>query len=151
MLFMERLLAAIEEQRIPAHAPIEQRWSASSSSLLSPAHGAPDGLHSWVGIINYLPAAASDDNERQRRAITDLFTGQYCDLLHAVGADFNIASHWAKIERPASVWKLVDVQLFLANRFPLSRFNELRATLDPKNILASPLINLLLGKPEPKN
>lgn len=147
MLFMERLLAGIEEQGIPAHSPIEQRWSASSSSLMSPAHGPPEGLHSWVGIINYLPS----ENERQRRAITELFTGKYCDLMRAVGSEVNATSHWAKLERPASMWKLVDLQLFLSTRFPLSRFNELRATLDPKNILASPLINLLLGKPQPKN
>jgi L-galactono-1,4-lactone dehydrogenase len=143
---MERLLAGIEEHGIPAHSPIEQRWSASSSSLMSPAHGPPEGLHSWVGIINYLPS----ENERQRREITELFTGKYCDLMRAVGSEVNATSHWAKLERPVSVWELIDLQLFLGTRFPLSKFNELRATLDPNNILSSPLINLFLGKPEPK-
>ena len=49
MKFMEELLERIESEKIPAHAPIEQRWSASSSSLMSPAHGDPGGLHCWVG------------------------------------------------------------------------------------------------------
>ena len=145
MMFIEKLLAGIEERGIPAHSPIEQRWTASSSSLMSPAHGAPDGIHSWVGIINYLPS----DNELQRRQITELFTGKYCDLMRSVGTEFNATSHWAKIERPSELWKLIDLQLFLQERFPLVKFNKLRATYDPKNILASPLINLTLGTPRP--
>lgn len=49
MLFMEQILSKIESQNIPAPAPIEQRWSSSSSSLMSPAHGDQGGLHCWVG------------------------------------------------------------------------------------------------------
>lgn len=147
MLFMERLMEGIERLGIPAHSPIEQRWTASSSSLMSPAHGSEGDLFSWVGIINYLPS----DDERQRREISDLFTGKYCDLMRHVGADMNAASHWAKLERPDSVWKLVDLQMFMQNRYPLTKFNQARAMLDPNNILASPLINLVLGKPGSKS
>jgi len=144
MEFMENLLRGIEERGIPAHSPIEQRWTASSSSLMSPAHGPLDGLHSWVGIINYLPT----DDERQRRQITELFKGRYCDLMRDVGTAVNATSHWAKLERPASVWKLVDLQLFLQSRFPVQKFNRARAFYDPKNILSSPLIDMVLGKPQ---
>ena len=49
MKLMEHLLEKIESESIPAPAPIEQRWSASSSSTMSPAHGAEGGLHCWVG------------------------------------------------------------------------------------------------------
>jgi len=49
MKFMENLLEKIETEKIPAHAPIEQRWSANSNSLMSPAHGPDGGLHCWVG------------------------------------------------------------------------------------------------------
>ena len=49
MNFMENLLEKIETEKIPAHAPIEQRWSANSNSLMSPAHGPDGGLHCWVG------------------------------------------------------------------------------------------------------
>jgi L-galactono-1,4-lactone dehydrogenase len=146
MLFMEELLQGIEEQSIPAHSPIEQRWTASSSSLMSPAHGAPDGLHSWVGIINYLPS----DDEFQRRQITEHFNGKYCDLMRSVGKLVSATSHWAKIERPASMWTLIDLQLFLADRFPVQLFNEARSLFDPKNILANPLLNLILGDPRTK-
>jgi L-galactono-1,4-lactone dehydrogenase len=144
MLVMEELLKGIEERNIPAHSPIEQRWTASSSSLMSPAHGPPNGLHSWVGIINYLPS----DNELQRREITNLFTEIYCDLFRQVGDRVGAASHWAKLECPSSFWKIVDLRIALQNKFPLQSFNALRAIYDPKNILASPLINLTLGEPK---
>jgi L-galactono-1,4-lactone dehydrogenase len=146
MEFMARLLDSIEQQGIPAHSPIEQRWSASSSSLMSPAHGPADGLHSWVGIINYLPS----DDERQRRQITELFKGKYCDLMRTVMSEFNATSHWAKLERPSSLWQLVDLQLFLQSRYPLELFNTVREAFDPKNILTSPLLNLVFGTPRSK-
>ena len=54
MRYMLRLLAIIESEGIPAPAPIEQRWTAGSTSLLSPARStAEDALFSWVGIIMY--------------------------------------------------------------------------------------------------
>lgn len=146
MDFMTELLAGIEREEIPAHSPIEQRWSASSSSLMSPAYGPKDGLHSWVGIINYLPS----EDEGQRRDISELFTGRYCNLMRNVGQAVSATSHWAKLERPKSMWQLVDTQLFLQTRFPLRLFNEARDIYDPKNILGNDLLNLVLGKPGTK-
>lgn len=144
MVFMERLLEGIEKHKIPAHAPIEQRWTASSSSLMSPAHGPPEGMHSWVGIINYLPS----DDPGQREAITKLFTGEYSDLVRKVGRPMQAVSHWAKLEMPQSVWKAVDLKLIYQERFPVEDFNKARAKLDPKNILSSPLLNLVFGVPK---
>lgn len=143
MRFIDRLLAGIEELEIPAHSPIEQRWSASSSSKMSPAHGPPDGLHSWVGIINYLPS----DDEGQRRDITELFTGKYCDLMRDVGLSFHAVSHWAKLELPKSLWKIVDLQLHMQSRYPVKLFNDMRQVYDPKNILGNHLVDLSLGNP----
>jgi len=52
--YMLSLLDIIEREGIPAPAPIEQRWTSGSSSLLSPARStAEDSLFSWVGIIMY--------------------------------------------------------------------------------------------------
>ena len=135
----------IEAQQIPAHSPIEQRWTSSSSSLMSPAHGPENGLHSWVGIINYLPT----DEEDQRKAITKLFTGKYSDLVRSVGRPMGTVSHWAKLEEPQSVWKAVDLKMLYQERFPVHEFNQARGKLDPKNILASPLLNLVFGTPKP--
>ena len=144
MKFMTQLLSDIEEEGIPAHSPIEQRWTSSSSSLMSPASGPIDGLHSWVGIINYLPT----DDEHQRKEITDQFTGKYSDLMRAVGTVFGATSHWAKLEKPASLWKLVDLRMHYETRLPIGKFNAARAFYDPKNIMANDLLNLVFGTPK---
>lgn len=156
MKFMEDLLNGIEQTKdgggIPAHSPIEQRWSASSSSLMSPAHdGLMDGLHCWVGIINYLP---SDETimdptrmEQQRKDITEYFKGPYCTLLRFISDKYNATSHWAKLEPPNSIWTLIDVQLQLQQRFPLRMFNNARLLFDPKNLLSNALVNQVFGEP----
>jgi L-galactono-1,4-lactone dehydrogenase len=159
MDFMTRLLGGIEqdnENGIPAHSPIEQRWTASSSSLLSPAsaHSAgssSDGLHSWVGIISYLPAGDEDNASirQQRDEITKLFTGRYCDLMQKIGKDVQATSHWAKLEKPLTTWQLVDLRLFLQERFPIQLLNGARGRLDPKNLLGNQLLNTVLGKSVP--
>lgn len=140
--FMEQLLGGIEEGRIPAHAPIEQRWTARSKSLMSPAYSSdPNALFSWVGIINYLPLA---DDTVQRGAITALFKGPYCDLMRKVGLPHNATSHWAKLERPNGIWKLIDLQLQLQSRFPVDLFNHARSLYDPNKILSNDLVDLVL-------
>ena len=69
--YVEELLSRIERQGIPAPSPIEQRWTSSSRSALSPASVTPelppDTLFSWVGVIMYLPT----EDEKQRKAITN--------------------------------------------------------------------------------
>jgi L-galactono-1,4-lactone dehydrogenase len=158
MDFMTRLLDSIESKGIPAHSPIEQRWSSSSSSPMSPAYDknmtnkgyfrmpssqSSEGLHSWVGIISYLPT----DDERQRREITDAFTGTYVEMVRSIGEPFSATSHWAKLEVPKAIWQLADLRMFLDSRFPLQRFNRLRGKYDPKNILGNDLMSMAIGKP----
>jgi len=153
MDFMTKLLKGIEEEHaIPAHSPIEQRWSASSSSLMSPVHGKDDqnngnGLHSWVGIIMYLPPADEENATitTQRNAITDRFRGPYGDLVRTIGQEVNYASHWAKLELPKTMWQLVDLQVELNQRYPLDLFKKAREIFDPKGILGNSFINLVLG------
>ncbi len=75
--YVEELLSRVERQGIPAPSPIEQRWTASSRSALSPAlapAGAPDTLFSWVGVIMYLPT----EDEEQRRTITNRYEHTSC-------------------------------------------------------------------------
>jgi len=143
--FMEELLRKIEENNIPAHSPIEQRWSCGTSSPMSPAAGSTEDLYTWVGIINYLP---SEDPE-QRKAITQLFNTDYTDLVRHIGRPLKAVSHWAKLEEPTSVWKAVELKTLYLERFPLTEFNIARGIYDPNNILSNPLLNLVLGKPLP--
>jgi len=145
MTFMDNLLRNIEEKNIPAHSPIEQRWSCGSSSPMSPAFGTVDSLHTWVGIIIYLPS----DDPQQRKDITQLFNTEYTDLVRKIGRPLKAVSHWAKLEDPTSVWKAVELKSLYLERFPLTEFNIARGIYDPKNILSNPLLDLVLGKPIP--
>ncbi|KAF8071296.1 hypothetical protein HT031_001379 [Scenedesmus sp. PABB004] len=151
LAYMRELLRTIEAAGLPAHAPIEQRWTASSASPLSPAAAgpgtagpaAPDTVHSWVGIIMYLPS----DDPGQRAAITDRFR-EYADLVQErLMPRFGATWHWAKIEAPTSPARLAAMRAALAARFPLGAFAAARARLDPHNVLGSEMLDQLLGPP----
>ena len=142
MQFMKDLLEGIEKHGIAAHSPIEQRWSVSSSSLLSPAFGPPDGLHCWVGIIMYLPT----DEESQRRDITRAFKNEYCCLMKHVGEKVDAASHWAKLEMPNTPEGIQELQRHMRARYPVKYFNFARYTLDPTNLLSNDLVNAAFGE-----
>jgi L-galactono-1,4-lactone dehydrogenase len=143
--FMEVLLQKIEEKNIPAHSPIEQRWSCGTSSPMSPAAGTAESLYTWVGVINYLPS----DDPQQRKDITKLFNTDYTDLVRHIGRPLKAVSHWAKLEEPTSVWKAVELKSLYLERFPITEFNVARGIYDPNNILSNPLLDLVLGKPIP--
>lgn len=145
MSFMEELLRKIELNNIPAHSPIEQRWTSGSSSPMSPAAGTEESLYTWVGIINYLPS----DDPQQRKDITELFNTKYTDLVRHIGRPLKAVSHWSKLEEPTTVWKAVELKSLYLERFPLAEFNMLRGIYDPDNILSNPLLDLVLGKPIP--
>jgi len=147
MNFMRDLLSDIEKYNIPAHTPIEQRWSSSSSSLLSPAHGCQDGLHSWVGIIMYLPS----DEEQQRNEIMSVFKGKYSSLMRRIGNNFGAASHWAKLEVPESETELQDLKTHISKTYPVELFNKARNLFDPKRILCNDLIDAAFSPMQSKD
>ena len=145
MQFMADLLAEIEDPAapIPAHAPIEQRWTASSASDLSPAAGPPGGLHSWVGIIMYLP---DDDDGPALRARVDAAFAAYASVVEGrLGPAYGATEHWAKIE-PGRL-DLGAARMRLAARFPASRFAAARAALDPKNVMGNALVDAVFPHP----
>ncbi|KAL3136486.1 hypothetical protein ABBQ38_005740 [Trebouxia sp. C0009 RCD-2024] len=140
--YVEELLARIERQGIPAPSPIEQRWTSSSRSALSPASTTPelppDTLFSWVGVIMYLPT----EDEEQRKAITNRFR-EYVKLCHEqLMPKYKAVDHWAKVE-------VVDltpedkglVRKRMADRYPVTAFNNARKQLDPNNIFSNHIID----------
>lgn len=144
--YMAELMTLIETEGVPAPAPIEQRWTASSSAKMSPAHdkNSPETLFSWVGVIMYLPA---DDMDARKR-VTDAFLS-YRDLCKAKLWDrYDCVVHWAKLEKPRSKEEAEDTRARLQRRFPISGFNALRTLLDPKNIMANDHIDACIGQPE---
>ena len=137
----------IEVKQIPAPAPIEQRWTSSSSSRMSPAatggggYTSMDDVHSWVGIIMYLPT----DEPAQRAAITDKFWGQYNRMCRErLWPKYGCHQHWAKIELPETDEELAAMRTRLSKRFPLDELLAFKRTVDPKGILGNTLVDTLL-------
>lgn len=136
--FVLECMEALEAAGVPAPAPIEQRWTASSSAALSPAHGA-GGVHSWVGVIMYLPAGQSAEGLAE---ITRKFE-DYVDVLRPVFERYGAVPHWAKIEPRRDAAGLEAQREMLRRRYDLERFGEIRKALDPKGILSNRWARLL--------
>ncbi|XP_050382609.1 L-galactono-1,4-lactone dehydrogenase, mitochondrial [Argentina anserina] len=132
--YIEDLKRLIEKEEIPAPAPIEQRWTASSKSPMSPASSSrEDDIFSWVGIIMYLPTT----DARQRKDITEEFF-HYRHLTQIRLWDtYSCYEHWAKIEVPKDKEQLTALQARLRKRFPVDAYNKARMELDPNRILSN--------------
>ncbi|RLN67274.1 hypothetical protein BBJ28_00023328, partial [Nothophytophthora sp. Chile5] len=135
--FMEKLLKRIDDEDIPAHSPIEQRWTARSASAMSPASAAnPHQIFSWVGVILYLPTA----EEKARRAITNRFMkfyAMYRDFMEPYGA----TEHWAKIEWSPDAAERQKMRDRLKRRFPVEKFKKARDEVDPHHILSNHIVD----------
>lgn len=130
--FVKDVMHMVQKDRVPAPCPIEQRWSARSTACMSPCYSEdPEKLHSWVGVIMYLPT----DDTKQRQEITNRFFEYSGKMLRDICPKYNATEHWAKIEAPQGERALRDTQERLRNRFPIDEFNQIRAELDPHNIL----------------
>ncbi|CAI5476928.1 unnamed protein product [Closterium sp. Yama58-4] len=166
--FMEELLALIESEGIPAPAPIEQRWTSGSRSPLSPTAGAynaanaaggfaaggsaagsaadgraaHDDVYSWVGIIMYLPSNDPD----QRAAITKHFLDYKFVTARRLWDKYGAHEHWAKIEIPSDPATREWLVSRVARDFPVAKLNEYRRKLDPKNVLANDMLNVLFPR-----
>lgn len=153
--FVRDVLDQIEADAIPAHAPIEQRWSAGSSSPMSPVAGPPDSLHTWVGIIMYLPArlgdgggGASAGGGPSRAAVTAAFAAYKRALAERHWARYGAVEHWAKVELPADEADAAALQARVRRRFPVAAFTALRDEVDPARLLSSPLLDAIFGEAE---
>ncbi|KAI3471329.1 hypothetical protein Pfo_030694 [Paulownia fortunei] len=143
--FIEKLMQIIEKENIPAPAPIEQRWTASSRSLMSPAYSSSeDDIFSWVGIIMYLPTM----DARQRKEITEEFF-HYRHLTQAnLWDQYSAYEHWAKIEVPKDKDELAALQARLRKRFPVDAYNQARKELDPNRIFSNNMLEKLFPMTE---
>jgi L-galactono-1,4-lactone dehydrogenase len=139
--YMKDLMRLMEERQIPAPAPIEQRWTASSSAPMSPAHSInPEDTHSWVGIIMYLPS----DEPEFRADVTNAFS-QYAlvcerDLMPKYGAKW----HWAKLEPGSEPERMEWIRQYLKERYNIINFNHVRRTLDPENNFGNDWLNNII-------
>ncbi|AES60484.2 putative oxidoreductase [Medicago truncatula] len=143
--YIEELKKLIEKEEIPAPAPIEQRWTASTRSPMSPASSpSQDDIFSWVGIIMYLPTM----DARQRKDITEEFF-HYRHLTQAkLWDNYSAYEHWAKIEVPKNKDELIALQARLRKRFPVDAYNKARNELDPNKVLSNNKLEKLFPQSE---
>ncbi|XP_058090091.1 L-galactono-1,4-lactone dehydrogenase, mitochondrial [Magnolia sinica] len=143
--YMEELKQLIQNEGIPAPAPIEQRWTARSQSLMSPASSpVEEDIFSWVGIIMYLPTS----DARQRKEITEEFFNYRHLTQSQLWDEYSAYEHWAKIEVPRDKEKLAALQERLRKRFPVDAYNKARRELDPNRILSNGMLEKLFPVPE---
>lgn len=145
--YVKNLMDLIEEENIPAHSPIEQRWTAPSYSPMSPAGEKPDKelpwTYSWVGIIMYLPDASTDMMVRTK--ITESFKSYKRLCEKHLWSDARAVEHWAKIEMPASAEEKALLQLRTYQKYPVEAFKEICNLFDPHGILRNDLMDTILG------
>ncbi|KAL4204349.1 hypothetical protein AMTRI_Chr01g131680 [Amborella trichopoda] len=138
--YMEELNKLIKNEGIPAPAPIEQRWTARSTSLMSPASSSSESdVFSWVGIIMYLPTAEA----RQRKDITDAFFKYRYLTQHELWDAYSSYEHWAKIEVPRDEEELAWLQGRIRKCFPVDLYNKTCRELDPNRILSNRMLEKL--------
>ena len=137
--FIEELMELIESSDIPAPSPIEQRFSARSSSLMSPAYSDDESdAFCWVGIIIYLP------DELQRKDALAIFDAYRNLLMDHLGDRYELKVHWAKVELPKDTLRASSWRQRIQRKFPLTQFHTLRKEHDPDHLLINELLTSLL-------
>ncbi|CAE8686870.1 unnamed protein product, partial [Polarella glacialis] len=139
--YMIELKSVIEREGIAAASPIEQRWTARSSSPMSPAYSPQDtDIFSWVGVIMYIV------DEGKAPAIKTKFReyGQrHADLTFKYGGAF----HWGKIDLDFHLGaRLEEMQAAMRSRFDIAAFCKARRELDPQNVLGNKLIDTVFAE-----
>merc|ERR1712151_1061370 len=138
--YMVELKQTIERDGIAAASPIEQRWTSSSTSPMSPAFSSEKGdIFSWVGVIMYTFDEKAPEIKDRFRAYAE----KHADQTFKYGGAF----HWAKIDLdfhkgPA---RLADLKKYYGQRFDLVEFRKLRKALDPKNLFGNKLTDTALS------
>lgn len=149
--YVLNLLDIIEKENVPAHSPIEQRWTAASLSPMSPAGEKPDkdlaGAYSWVGIIMYLPDAIADKEAKERITNTFKWYKSLCE--ERLWSDARAVEHWAKIEMPESSESKARLQLRTYQKYPVDAFKAICSLFDPHGILRNDLMDAILGVEAP--
>jgi L-galactono-1,4-lactone dehydrogenase len=135
------MLRTIERDGIPAASPIEQRWSARSSSPLSPCFSDNrDTIFSWVGVIMYIT------DEARAPAIKEKFKEyamKHVDLTFQYDGSF----HWGKVDLSfhEGCERLAALRKAFRKRYDIDRFQDVQQRLDPNKVLSNKLVDAIFG------
>uniref|UniRef100_A0A6B2L2Q7 FAD-binding PCMH-type domain-containing protein n=1 Tax=Arcella intermedia TaxID=1963864 RepID=A0A6B2L2Q7_9EUKA len=142
--FVEQVLKVIERNKIPAPSPIEQRWTAASGALFSPAFSTdPKKIFSWVGIIMYLPAASSVEEMKQ---IMEQFHTYKKLCRDNIWDNYNAKEHWAKLEMPTDPQEKKRVANRIQSQYDVETWSRTLYLLDPRHKLMNEFVAFIVGK-----
>jgi len=139
--YMVEIKKTIERERIAAASPIEQRWTSSSSSPLSPAYSPnKDDIFTWVGVIMYITGEETEEEVRQK---FKEYAKLHADQTFRYGGCF----HWGKIDLAfhEGAERLQALRQQMKKRFDVDSFLAARKQLDPKGILSNKLVETTFG------
>ena len=137
--FMKDLYEFYQKYNVPAHSPIEQRWTLSSRSWMSPAYSEnPEDVYCWVGLlIMHLHRSSAEESNKALEKFNEITA-----LLAPLLEKYNAFPHWAKIE---SVVHKDFLRKRLNERFPrIAKFKSLREHMDPHHQFSNQMITSLL-------
>jgi len=140
--YLEEIKTLIEKHQIPAASPIEQRWTARSTSPLSPAFSSnSDDIFSWVGVIMYVT------NENRAEDIKRKFK-EYASMHADLTMRYKGVFHWAKVDLDfhSGTRRLSELKQHYAERFDTKSFQKIRGKLDPSNILSNSLVDTIFAE-----
>lgn len=136
--FMKELYEFFEKNNIPAHSPIEQRWTLSSRSWLSPAYSEnPNDVYCWVGLlIMHLHRQSLEESQKCLKKFDEI-SAQLAPLIEK----YNGFAHWAKIESEihSKFYRRRAHERFAK----IERFKQLRKEMDPNKQFSNKMIEVL--------
>eukprot|EP01061_Rhynchopus_euleeides_P022483 TRINITY_DN3664_c0_g3_i1.p1 TRINITY_DN3664_c0_g3~~TRINITY_DN3664_c0_g3_i1.p1 ORF type:complete len:427 (+),score=158.26 TRINITY_DN3664_c0_g3_i1:57-1283(+) len=135
--YLRDLMQLVKQRGMPLPSPIEVRYTAASSAMLSPAHSQdPEALFAWVGIVMYFPSGSSD---AQREAITESFRS-FSKATHPIMEKYRAVPHWAKAEVSDTACLALMADRY---RSGLASLDTFRKTTDPDGCLTFGLLEKL--------
>lgn len=136
---VKNILQIIKEEKLPAPGPIEHRFTAPSSSVMSPAYCKPNEnnenrVFSWIGVIMYL----TNKDQQERDQVSTNFN-RYCNMISStkIFNDANSKVHWAKLEIPDDKDDLEKLRKKIKRQYDLDAFNQAREESDKDSKLSN--------------
>ncbi|KXS16522.1 FAD-binding domain-containing protein [Gonapodya prolifera JEL478] len=152
LVFISDLYQLIHDYQIPAHEPLEQRWTAPSASPISAAYSNPRSggrpVFCWVGIMQYLPTLESGNeaNEKERQAISQSFSAWRHMCGRHLWPAYGALEHWGKVEVPIDPMGRQRAAQRVKDRFGAAAVEEVgrwRGRVDPKGCLGNADVDAL--------